>query len=44
MTTVFFFNQQFITWYAEVDHGSYFVTIYKGTILHEGKETDRKRY
>ena len=39
----FFLNQQFITQHTKVDHGSYFITMYRRTILHEGKGTDRKR-
>jgi len=41
--TFFFLNQQFIIWHVEIDHGSYFVTMYRRTIQHEGKGTDRKR-
>ena len=39
----FFLNQQFIIQHAEVDRGSYFIAMYKRTILYEGKGTDRKR-
>jgi len=36
-------NHQFVTWHAEVDCGSYFVTTYKRTELHEGEETKKKK-
>jgi len=38
----FFLNQQFITRHAVVDRGSYFVTTYKRSKLHEGKETEER--
>ena len=39
----FFLNHQFVTWHMEADHGSYFVTTYKRTELHEGEETEKKK-
>ena len=45
---MFFLNQQFITWYVVVDRGSYFVTTYNRSKLHEEMETEgrerEKRY
>jgi len=38
----FFFNQQFIAWHAEVDCGSYFITTYRRTKLHEGRGNDKE--
>ena len=43
--TLYFFlflNQQFITWHMEVDYGSYFVTTYRRTKLHEGRGNDKE--
>jgi len=40
---LFFFNQQFITWHTEVDRGSYFVTTYRRTKLHEGRGSDKEK-
>jgi len=40
--TYFFLNQQFIAWHMEVDRGSYFVTTYKRTKLHEERENDKE--
>ena len=37
-----FLNQQFITWHMEVDYGSYFVTTYRRTKLHEGRGNDKE--
>ena len=39
----FFFIQQFITQYTVVDHGSYFVTTYNRSRLHEEKEREKKK-
>ena len=38
----FFLNQQFITQYTVVDHGSYFVTTYNRSKLHEEIETEER--
>ena len=38
----FFLNQQFITWHVVADHGSYFVTIYNRSRLHEEMEKERE--
>ena len=38
----FFLNQQFITWHTVVDHGSYFVTTYNRSKLHEEIETEER--
>ena len=42
LTTFFFLNQQFIIWHTEVDYGSYFITTYKRTKLHEGRRNDKE--
>ena len=42
MTSFFFLNQQFITRSTRADRGSYFVTTYKTTKLHEGEKEKRK--
>ena len=45
MIFFFFLNQQFITWRAVADHGSYFVTTYRRHRLHvEEKTEEGKRY
>ena len=41
-SSYFFLNQQFITWYVVVDHGSYFVTTYNRSKLHEEMETEER--
>ena len=38
----FFFNQQFITWHVVADCGSYFVTTYNRSRLHEEKKKKKK--
>ena len=38
----FFLNQQFITQHAVVDRGSYFVTTYNKSKLHEEMETEKR--
>ena len=38
----FFLNQQFITWHVEVDCGSYFITMYRRTTLHGGRENEKE--
>jgi len=42
LITFFFLNQQFITWHAVADHGSYFVTTYNRSRLHEETEKERE--
>ena len=39
----FFLNQQFITQSIRADHGSYFVTTYKTTRLHDEREKRKKK-
>jgi len=39
----FYLNQQFITWYAMVDCGSYFVTTYKRSRLTWGLKQEREK-
>ena len=38
----FFLNQQFIIQYMVVDYGSYFVTTYNRSKLHEEMETEKR--
>ena len=40
---VFFLNQQFITWGAKADHGSYFVTMYRISKLHKERKGERNK-
>jgi len=40
---LFFFIQQFITRSVRAAHGSYFVTTYKTTKLHDGKERKKEK-
>ena len=42
-TYIIFFNQQFITWHAVADHGSYFVTTYKRCRQHKKEETEERK-
>jgi len=46
--TLFFLNQQFITWRAKADHGSYFAAMYKRNRLTrglkiKGKEEEKEK-
>ena len=38
----FFLNQQFVTQHMVVDHGSYFITTYNRSKLHEEMETEER--
>ena len=43
LTLFFFFpNQQVITWHTKVYHGSYFITMYRRTKLHERRRNDKE--
>ena len=39
----FFLNQQFITRHTVADYGSYFITIYNRSRLHEETEKEREK-